>query len=174
MATTQTPYRRRFRKGAVHAAELVERRIREVGESRGFAVSRLLTRWDEIVGAETASTCRPVEVSFARGGMGATLTILTTGAHAPMLDMQKERLREKVNACYGYQAIRRIRLTQTAPSGFDPPAKALDAAPPDPDPRAVAMARASAAAVEDPGLRAALERLGTNVLATDTRKKGHP
>lgn len=176
MSTGQTPYRRRIRKGAVQAATLLERQIREVGESRGFAVSRLLTRWDEVAGPEIARLCRPVDVSFARGGMGATLTVLTSGAQAPMLEMQKERLREKVNACYGYQAIRRIRITQTAPGGFREGGAGFDHAP-----RAAAPPRALVEAVHDrtegvadPDLRAALDRLGTNVLAATTPRKGMP
>jgi hypothetical protein len=40
------------------------------------------------------------------------LVILTTGAQAQMLEMQLPQLREKVNACYGYNAISRIRITQ--------------------------------------------------------------
>ncbi len=174
MGRSHTPYRRRVRKGAVHAATLLERRIREVGESRGFAVSRLLTRWDEIAGTEIAAIAHPVEVSFARSGVGATLTVLTTGAQAPMLELQKERLREKVNACYGYQAIRRIRLTQTAPDGFSAFAEGGERQPRDvpPDGRAVAAARDSAARIGDEGLREALERLGTNVLSSEHRKKG--
>ena len=35
---------------------------------------------------------------YGKGGMGATLTLLTTGPMAPMVEMQKERLRERVNA----------------------------------------------------------------------------
>ncbi len=172
MGQNQTPYRRRVRKGAVHAATLLERQIREVGESRGFAVSRLLTRWEEVAGPEIARMARPVDVSFARGGMGATLTVLTTGAQAPMLEMQKERLREKVNACYGYQAIRRVRITQTAPTGFSEAPPAFSAAPradPGVPPEA---ARDRTEGVADPDLRAALDRLGANVLASNTPKKG--
>lgn len=174
MSKGQTPYRRRVRKGAVHAATLLERRIREVGESRGFAVSRLLTRWDEIAGPEIARMARPVEVSFARGGMGATLTVLTTGAQAPMLEMQKERLREKVNACYGYQAIRRIRITQTAPTGFSDASSAFAHAPraDAPTPALETAAHDRTEGVTDPDLRAALDRLGANVLASNTPRKG--
>ncbi|WP_375262428.1 DUF721 domain-containing protein [Palleronia sp.] len=170
MNQSQTPYRRKFRKGPVRAATLVERDIRRVGESRGFAVSRLLTHWEEVAGHEMAAICRPVDVSFSRGGMGATLTVLTTGAQAPMLQMQVETLRRKVNACYGYDAIRRIHITQTAPSGFGPQAPArteVAAQPVDP------VARSEAASVTDPDLRAALERLGTNV-RSDRFRKGHP
>ena len=155
---------------------LVEQQIRRAGESRGFATSRLLTHWADIVGADMAAIARPVNVSYARRSMGATLTVLTTGAQAPMLEMQKEKLRERVNACYGYQAISDIRLTQTAPSGFAEgsaqfgPAPKADA-PPD-RPEIVQQAIRSAAPIRDPDLRAALERLGASVLGQSKNPQG--
>ena len=57
-----------------------------------------------------AAISRPVEIGYGRGGLGATLTLLTTGANAPLLEMRKEELRERVNAIYGYNAIARIRV----------------------------------------------------------------
>jgi len=105
-------------RGFKRTASVLSDQIRRAGESRGFAVSRLLTHWAEIAGADIAGIARPVNISYGRGGMGATLTVLTTGPQAPMLEMQKDRLREKVNAVYGYNAISRVRITQTAPEGF--------------------------------------------------------
>ena len=83
-----------------------------------------------------------------------------------MLQMQKEKLREKVNACYGYQAIRRVHITQTAPTGFAEPASSYT-----PPPKTTAAPAVSVPEVGDPGLRAALERLGSNVLASSTKKE---
>ncbi|WOI56156.1 DUF721 domain-containing protein [Palleronia sp. LCG004] len=166
----QKPPRRPTGKGFQRTSTLVERQIRKAGESRGFATSRILTRWAEIVGPDMAAIARPVNVTHARSGLGATLTVLTTGAQAPMLEMQKDRLRERVNACYGYQAIARIRITQTAPTGFAEGAAQFGHAPkpqPKADPAITEAARRNAAPVTDPDLRAALERLGANVL-------GHP
>ena len=59
-------------KGFKRTATLLGDRIRKAGESRGFAVSRVLTHWAEIVGSDLAQMCRPVEVSYGRGGFGAT------------------------------------------------------------------------------------------------------
>ncbi len=165
---------RRFRKDARRLSALVEGDIRRVSGSRGFSESRLLTHWAEIAGAETAAICRPVKVGYGRGGVGATLTLLTTGAHAPMLQMRLPALRERVNACYGYNAISRIALTQTAPTGFaegraDFAPRPAAAAEPDPQTRAAAERTASG--VSDDGLRLALERLATNVL-TKQRASG--
>ncbi|SHI79772.1 DUF721 domain-containing protein [Wenxinia saemankumensis] len=157
--------------GFARTSKLLEGRIRKASESRGFAVSRVLTHWAEIAGADMAAICRPVEISYARGGIGATLTVLTTGAQAPMLEMQKERLVERVNAAYGYRAVARLRITQTAATGFAEgqasfsPAPA--AAPPGPPPPEAAR---MTGAVTDTQLRLALEALAANVLSKRTSK----
>ncbi len=162
------PPRRTSTKGFKRTDSLLSAKIRQASESRGFAQSRLLTQWAEIVGQDVSTISRPVEVSYGRGGMGATLTLLTTGSHAPMLDMQKEQLRVKVNAVYGYNAIARVRVTQTAATGFAEGQVAFEArpkarvAPADPILREQALA--TAAPVADESLRDALARLGENIL----------
>lgn len=155
-------------RGFSRAVTLMQTRIRGATESRGFAQSRVLTHWAEIVGEATANIAHPVDVSYARGGMGATLTVLTSGAQAPMLEMQKEQLREKVNACYGYNAIARIRITQTAATGFAEGRMAFDHGPkPErgPKPEAQVAALDLAKPVQDDTLRAALAALGANVMS---------
>ncbi|XDA98564.1 DciA family protein [Sulfitobacter sp. LCG007] len=156
--------------GFKRTSTLLQRRIRKASESRGFAQSRLLTHWAEIAGDAAAEISRPVEVSYGRGGIGATLTLLTTGANAPMLEMQKEELRSRVNAVYGYNAIARIRITQTAATGFAEgqaafarPSPAAPTAAPDPLLRR--RAESVVEPVRDEGLRAALAQLAQNILA---------
>ncbi len=163
-------------KGFRRTGSLLARQMREAGESRGFAVSRVLTHWAEIAGPDLAATTRPVDVRYGRQGLGATLTVLTTGAHAPLVEMQKERLRERVNACYGYAAISRIRVTQTAATGFAegrvdfaPAPKSSRTGPAAP---ARAEAREMAASVGDDGLRLALAELGANILTKSEKLKG--
>ena len=161
----------RRKRGFERASQLLQNRIRTGGESRGFAVSRLLTHWREIVGDTIADAARPVEVSYGRG-FGATLTILTTGARAALLEYEKETIRERVNACYGYSAISRVRITQTSPQGFAEGQVAFHGPTPDtpdPDPEVPESVRSAANGVGDNDLRAALERLGALVLSE--RKK---
>ena len=169
------PYRRATTKGFARTSNLLTQRIRQASESRGFAQSRLLTNWAEVVGEDAAAMSRPVEVSYGRGGIGATLTLLTTGANAPLLEMQKEQLRARVNAVYGYNAISRIRVTQTAATGFAEGRVAFDAAPkksvPAPDPVLRDRAAAAAAPIGDAGLRDALARLAENVLTKSNRTR---
>jgi hypothetical protein len=173
MSMTQGQPRRR--RGFESASGLLRDQIRSAGESRGFAVSRLLTHWSEIVGQEVAAMARPVKVSYSKGGFGATLVLLTTGSSAPILQMQLPVIREKVNACYGYNAISRISVTQTAPTGFAegqvafaPPRKTSSPADP-------AVSRAAAAlsdGVHNDDLRSALAALAEKVLSRPEKRKG--
>ena len=178
------PAKRGATYGFKHSASLLRGQIRKASESRGFAVSRVLTHWAEIVGEEIAAIARPVEVSYGRQGFGATLTVLTTGAQAPMLEMQKERIREAVNTAYGYNAIARVRLTQTAPTGFAEGQVTFETprrqTPPAPSPEVTRTAQDLTGPVADESLRQALEALGQAVLSTaesqtkdKTRDKGN-
>ncbi len=168
-----SPFRRE--RGFEPASRLLAERIRTAGESRGFAVARLLTQWPEIAGEDLARITRPVKISYGREGFGATLTLLTTGAVAPMVEMRKDHLRERVNAVYGYSAIARIHLTQTAGTGFaEGQAQFAHApkAPAAPDPAILTKATETAADIKDEGLRAALELLARNVLTRRNPKEG--
>jgi hypothetical protein len=169
MARTPSPLpsaHRRIR-GFEATSGLLKDQIRKVGEQRGFAIARLLTHWPEIAGEDMARITRPVKVGYGREGMGASLTLLTTGPNAPIVEMQKEKLRERVNAVYGYAAISRILITQTAATGFaegqaefTPKPKSPSA----PDPELLAEAARTAAPIQNDDLRQALERLGQNIL----------
>lgn len=157
---------RRMR-GFEPAFGLMKAPVRTVSEKRGFAVAKLLTHWPEVVGADIARATRPVKVGYGREGFGATLTLLTTGAMAPMIEMQREQIRTRVNAVYGYNAISRVILTQTAATGFAEGQVEFTPAPkaaPTPDPAIQAEATATAAPIHDAGLRAALEALAENIL----------
>jgi len=172
---TPIPSPTRRMRGFEAAAGLVKDPIRAAGEARGFAVARLLTHWAEVAGQDLALKTRPVKIGYGREGMGATLTLLVKPAEAPMVQMGLPALRERVNAVYGYAAISRIHLTQTAPIGFAEGqvefAPALKA-PSRPDPAIQALATAAADGVGDASLRTALETLAQNILTRRKADKG--
>jgi len=153
-------------KGFKTASTLVQSRVRAASETRGFSQSRILTHWDEIVGADLAALGQPLKVTYGRA-MGATLTLLANGASAPLLQAQLPKIEERVNAVYGYRAISKIRITQTAPDGFSDGQRTFMAKP-KPEPVLSDEARAQVAQtaeeISDDPLRAALTRLGENVL----------
>lgn len=154
-------------RGFLQTGGLVSGRIRKASEKRGFAEVRLLTNWVEIVGQDVASFVMPVKVSYAREGIGATLTVSAEGARAPELQMMLPELRDKVNACYGYSAISRIRITQSGAQGFaEEPAVFSHKKAPE---KRLSKSdetelKTSLSTVQDSRLRAALESLGKNVL----------
>lgn len=148
-------------RGFEPASGLLAERIRKAGESRGFAMTRLLTHWAEVVGEDLARVTRPVKVAYGREGIGATLTVWAQGAMAPVVEMQKARIVERVNAVYGYAAVARVALTQTDPGGF---AEAPAAYAPPPARTIPPAAETAAEGVTDPGLRDALSRLAANVM----------
>jgi hypothetical protein len=162
------------RRGFEPAFGLMKDSVRVAGESRGFAVARLLTHWAEVAGEEMARKTRPVRIGYGKGGMGATLTLLVKPAEAPMVQMALPVLKERVNAVYGYAAINHIHLTQTAPTGFaEGQAEFVPAPKPavKPDPAVQARAEAVALGVADPALRTALEQLAQNILTRPRMKK---
>ena len=162
-AGADAPPRRRMR-GFEPAASLVASRIRSGAEGRGFAMTRLLTQWAEVVGEDIARCTRPVRISHGKG-FGGTLTVLTTGPQAPLVQMQLPMIRDKVNACYGFNAIARVTITQTAPQGFAE-GQAVFRPPP---PRDVPLSSETLAEADDlarrfadPALAAAIRKLAVN------------
>jgi len=177
MSNPQAKQGRRMR-GFEAASGLLRDRVRLAGEARGFALSRLLTQWAEIAGEAVAEVAQPVKIGYGREGMGGTLTLLVQGAAAPLVQMQIPQIQERVNGCYGYRAISRIRLTQTATTGFaegQTPYGATPKAAPKPappDPAIVRAAQALSRDIGDDSLRAALEALGEKVLTRARKTKG--
>lgn len=154
-------------RGFEPAFGLMKDQVRIAGETRGFAVARLLTHWAEVVGTDLAAKTRPVKIGYGKGGMGATLTLLVKATEAPMVQMALPQLKDRVNAVYGYNAVNHIHLTQTAATGFAegqaefvPAPRVAKAA----DPVVVAKAHETAGGIADPGLRTALEQLAQNIL----------
>ena len=170
--TTLPPKPSRRKRGFEPASKLVAGQLRGPLEKRGFSEAKLITHWREIVGADIADAALPVKIRHARGdSIGATLVLLTTGGHAPLLDMQKDAIRQRVNACYGYNAVSRVQITQTAPTGFAEGQVAFvprAQTKPQPTPQIIAEAEAAAAPIRDQALKEALERLARNVLTKNS------
>lgn len=166
--------KRTYTRGFKRTSVLLSDQIRKAGEGRGFAVSRVLTHWADIVGQDFAAKARPVDVSYGRGGLGATLTLLISPAHGPELEMSRERIRAKVNSAYGYNAIARLKFTQTSATGFAEAQAEFsgpDRSKPAPTPQIRSDAQSAAHGAENSELAAAIERLACNVLTNNQNRK---
>ena len=152
--------------GFKKASVLLKKNIQKVSESRGFAQSRVLTHWSEIVGEEISSVSIPTKVSYKTDGLGATLTILTSGSSGPILEMQKEFIRTKINAVYGYNAVQKIKITQSSPLALirkNENPKSVISKKNKPKAEISTCIEKAVNEIDDKNLRQALEELAINV-----------
>jgi hypothetical protein len=158
------------RRGAVHLSEIVGRVIEPVTARRGFAKADLIAVWPEIAGPMHASCTAPEKIVWPRHAetdaqSAGTLIIRADGPRAIFVQHELPQIVERVNAFFGYRAVAQARIVQ-GPVGARAPQPPV---PPPFDEAADRRIASETAAVEDEGLRAALERLGRGVF-TDRRE----
>ena len=128
----------------------------------GFVQSAIVGRWGEIVGARYAEVSAPESIRFPTGKRSdGTLTLTVTGAHAPMMQHVAPAIMERVNQFFGYAAIARIVIRQSAM-----PAPRLRAAPSSLRPVPAELGD-SLRNIADPELHAVLTALAGAVAASD-------
>ena len=152
--------------GFKKASVLLKKNIQKASESRGFAQSRVLTHWSEIVGEEISSVSIPTKVSYKTDSLGATLTILTSGSSGPVLEMQKEFIRTKINAVYGYNAVQKIKITQSSPLALihkNEKPQSVNSKKNKPKVEISTSLEKAVNEIDDKNLRQALEELAINV-----------
>ncbi len=169
-----TPRKLRRARGFERVADRLPGLTDQVLRKRGFVKAEIIRQWQDIAGPELGPLCQPVEIRFpglaAREGI---LTLRASGAAAPLIDMEAPRLIDRINQFYGYNAIARLKITQSArksaPSG---PAKTgLASLFGDEKPANPTLSEAKKTElsnrlkdIEDPELREALAGLGEKIL----------
>ena len=143
--------RRLGRLVAVGAA--VERGLVPSARKHGFSETRLLLRWEGVVGAEIATWTQPLRLF--RG----VLHLRVASAWAPYVQHHAPVIRDRVNLFLGRKAVSRIALKQ---GRVVPTPVARTSTEPAPEPVAVS-------GISDPDLRATLARLGGAIRAVETR-----
>lgn len=158
--------------GAQPVADLATRILDPVLKKRAGISVALIQSWEEIVGERIASASRPEKIVWPRR-MGeddpfepATLVVACEGMAALALQHETGEVIARVNGFLGFSAVGRIRIVQKP--------VVVDAARKRPGPakldgRQEAHLKSVTAQIEDDGLRAALERLGTEVIGAKRR-----
>ncbi len=135
---------------------------------RGLGEAQIVTEWSSIMGAELADQTAPEKLSFPPGERRhGTLRLRVAPGAATAIQHREPQIIERINSFFGYPAVARLALVQA------PLKKRGPAAPPPPRPlRPDERARLDGrlAAVENPDLRAALDRLGRAVLGNKPAK----
>ena len=104
--------------GFKSTASFVHQLTQKSFEKRGFAQSKLIINWKEIVGLDLYKLSKPVKMTFPKNALGSTLTIEIDGAFGPELDLQKNIIIEKVNRIYGYKAVAKINFKASTCLGY--------------------------------------------------------
>ena len=127
----------------------------------GFVQHSVVSRWAEIVGERYAEVSAPESIRFPPGKRAeGVLSLVVSGAHAPMMQHIAPEIVERVNRFFGYGAIARVHIRQG-----DVAAPRPRAAPPSLKPVPVELG-ASLRTIADPELKAVLEALAAGVAAT--------
>ena len=140
---------------------LVPGLVRPAFRKRSPAAAQIMTDWEAIVGPAVAALSQPRKL-FA-----GTLAVACGGPAAMELQHLSNQLIARINQHLGAVAVTRLRFVQDlAPPA---PLAARPTIPPAARRAAEEAARAAAAGIDDPDLRAALERLGRAVLTPSPR-----
>jgi hypothetical protein len=140
-------------------AAVLSKVTRPLFRARGFGASGLLTDWPDIVGRPLADFTLPERL----GRDGVLAVRVADGGWALELRHIEPVVIERIASYFGYPAVTRLALVQgplpSRPASRRRSPRALDAGE-----EAALSARLSDAG--DPGLRAALERLGRAVFGS--------
>ena len=157
--------KKRRKRGFKSASSLLQKQIQKASETRGFAVSKIVTNWTEIIGSDLAKIAKPVKVNYGREGFGAGLVLLTNSANAPMVQAQSKQIIDRVNGVYGYNAISRVRITQIDPNELIEEKNEDPASFGKPTELDKTKAKDEVTGIKDDSLNEALRLLGANIIS---------
>ncbi len=150
--------------------ETLDKHFRELTRAafarHGFAQAELVGRWPEIVGEELSGVSEPERIKWPRGAAenarktGGTLVIRAAPGRGLELQHESPRIMERINRFLGFGAIDTVKVVQAAT--WPQNQTATRSVP------AKKLCEQELAAIEDGPLKAALERLGSGVAATQT------
>lgn len=151
-------------------SEIANAMLDPVLSRRAGINTMLLGSWDEIAGAEFGDCTRPEAIRWDRrqdreaaeqgGFVPGVLTVACDGARALFLMHAKDELIARINAFFGYPAVDRLRIVQK-PVRQDQVRRGLRPLPP----QAAEKLSDLLGEIDDPRLKASLERLGRGVLS---------
>jgi hypothetical protein len=148
---------------------LTDKLIHPALRRRGISMSRIVTEWKKIAG-DASDWSEPAMIRFPEGeSRNGTLTVSIRSGRGPEMQMLTPDIIEGCNAVFGYAAISRITISQTAlPSPRQqqqaparrrksPPLSATEAT----------LQRNRLNAVKDENIRKTLDNLGKSIFSQD-------
>lgn len=146
-------------------ADLVAACVAGAFARHGFTSCEIVTHWEDIVGPEVAAIAEPMRMQWNRSHRGddaesATLVLRVEGPGALEIQHMSDTIVERVNRYLGWRSVSRLALRQA-------PLMRRRPKPERPKIDEVAAAEIEQiTGIADPGLRAALGRLGAAIKRT--------
>ena len=100
------------RPNAKSVAELIGGTLDPLVRKRGLARAELISWWPDIVGEAYAGRTVPERIRWPRDGTAAVLVVRCDPAHALQFSYETDRVRERLNAYFGYAAVGAVRIVQ--------------------------------------------------------------
>ena len=76
---------------------MIEPLVAPSANERGFAISRLISHWHDIVG-DTAAWCRPADIHFPRGSRNnGTLKLQITSGRGPQAQAMSAQIKGEIH-----------------------------------------------------------------------------
>ena len=92
---------------------MIEPMVAPAARERGFAISRLISHWQDTVG-NLSEWCRPADIHFPRGSRNnGTLKLQIESGRGPQAQAMTQQIIEAVNASFGYRAVDQITIVQS-------------------------------------------------------------
>lgn len=164
----------RRRRNARPMAELAAKVLAPVIARRAAMTVDLVTAWPDIAGEQHAAYTMPEKINWPRKASEddpfspGILVVRCDGARAVLIQHETSQLIERVNLFFGFHAIEKIRLIQKPVSRMR---QKSEQKLPQPDSESRKKLDAILERIEDPQLRASLEKMGLGVMAKQSRKQ---
>ncbi|MGI9400375.1 MAG: DUF721 domain-containing protein [Rhizobiaceae bacterium] len=166
--------RSRRRRNARPMAELASKVLAPVIARRAAMTIDLVTAWPDIAGEQHADYTMPEKINWPRRASDdesfspGTLVVRCDGARAVLIQHETSQLVERVNLFFGFHAIRNIKLVQRPVSRLK---RNLAPKLPELDDESRKKLDSVLERIDDPQLRASLEKLGLGVMAKQARNR---
>ena len=98
--------------GAQTLSNFLPDEVKKILKKRGFAELELLKNWENIVPKEYISLIYPIKIKANSQKEGARLVLKVDPSIAFAIEHEKEKIIQKINSFFGYQAIVKLELIQ--------------------------------------------------------------
>lgn len=147
-------------------SDSVSKLTKETFSRKFVSLARILTQWDDVVGADMAGKCQPVKLHYRKPKSAnekpqATLDIAVSSADATVLHYQKDLILERINQLFGDKWVTGVKFVHIP---FN--SKKTENAPKPrlPSEEDIMNLKTSLDYIDDEDIKKRLERLGQGIL----------